>query len=99
MTHPWVTTSPKWHGRRKSRKAPSPAPVCEFLPFLQRYVPVLLGRVLGALVLQHVERLNQLAAGVARTNDGVKVSAFGRDVGVGEALAKLFDLGGAIGVR
>ena len=67
--------------------------------FSQRYVPVLLGRILGAFVLQHLERLNQLAARIARTNHRVEIAALGRDIRIGEAFAELLDLGSAIGIR
>ncbi len=58
---------------------------------------MLLGRVFVALVLQHIERLNQLAPGVARANHRVQLSSFCRYVRIGEAVAKLLDLRGAIG--
>src|SRR6516162_5242584 len=64
----------------------------------QRYVPVFLRRVFVALVFQHIQSLDQLAAGVAGADDGVEVSALGGDVGIGEAVAELLDLGGALGL-
>src|SRR5271157_255186 len=60
---------------------------------------MLLGRVLVALVLQHIERLNQLAARVSGTNYRVEIAALGGNVRIGEAFAELLDLGSAIGIR
>jgi len=52
---------------------------------------VLLGRVLVALGLEHLERVDQALAGLARLDDGVHVAALGRDVGVGELVLELQD--------
>ena len=60
---------------------------------------MLLRRVLVALGLQHLQCLDQLLAGFARLDDGVDIPALGGDVGIGEALAKLFDLLSGVQLR
>ena len=59
---------------------------------LQRYIPMLLRRVFVPLGLQHLQRLDQLLAGLARLNHGIDESAIGGNVGIGEAVAEFFDL-------
>src|SRR6266446_2835344 len=59
---------------------------------LQRYVPMLLKRILIPLSLQHRQRLDQLLASLARLNDGIHESTISRHVGVRQPLAKFFNL-------
>ena len=58
---------------------------------LQRDVPVLSRGVLIALVLEHVERVDEARPGLSRVDDVVHISPCGGDVGVGELLAILLD--------
>ena len=58
---------------------------------LQRYIPMLLRRVLVALGLQHGQRLDQLFARFTGLDDGVHEAAVGDHVGIGKAVAELFD--------
>ncbi len=53
---------------------------------------MLLQRVLIPLGLQHGQRLNQFLAGLAGLDDGIDVASLCRHVGIGKALAKLFNL-------
>ena len=50
---------------------------------LQRYIPMLLSRVLVALGLQHLQRLDQLLARLSRLDDGIKKAAFRSHIGIG----------------
>src|SRR5262249_3366669 len=52
----------------------------------ERNVAMLLGRIGVALVLEHVERGDQLLARVARLDHLVDVAAAGGDVGIGKRL-------------
>ena len=69
-----------------------PAVGLEWETMLKRDVSVLPGRILIALGVEHLQRLNNAAASVARANDRIDITAFSRNVGIGEALAKLLDL-------
>ena len=59
---------------------------------LKRYVSVLTGWIFIALGVEHLERLNDAAASVARANDGIDITAFSRNVRIRKALTKLLDL-------
>src|SRR4051812_34334992 len=57
----------------------------------ERDVAVFLGWVLVALGLEHLERIDELFAGLARLDDGVDVAALGGDIRIGELVLELFD--------
>src|SRR5690606_31358358 len=90
-----------WRGSTSSGRAGRRQPACpsELNPVsrtspalawaLQRNVPVLLRRVRVPLLAQHVERVDQPGARLARIDHIVDVAARGGDVRVGEALAVL----------
>src|SRR3954466_5752566 len=54
---------------------------------LQWDVSVLLGWVLVALGVEHLQRIDQLLAGVARSEDRIYISLFRGDVRIGESVA------------
>ena len=98
--HAHLGRSGFYSGRRKRREgrlalglgvSGSSVPVAR-LPSLERYIPVLLGRVFVPLGFQHLQRLDQLFACLARLDDSIHESAVGGDVGVGEAVAEFLDL-------
>ena len=60
--------------------------------YLQRNIPMLLRRVLVPLGLQHLQRLDQLLARLARLDHGIHESAVGGHVGIRQAVAEFFDL-------
>src|SRR5581483_742075 len=60
--------------------------------YSQRYVPMLLWRVLVALGFAHFERLNQLFGRIAGLDHSVHISTFGCNIWIGEAVAEFFDL-------
>src|SRR5581483_9241490 len=59
---------------------------------LQRYIPVLLRRILVPLGLQHLQRLDQFLPRLPRLNDSIQESPIGRHIRIGKAVAKLFNL-------
>jgi hypothetical protein len=64
----------------------------EFFPTRasQRYIPMLLRRILIALGVEHLQRLDELFAGVARLDGRVQEAALGGDLGIGKVVAELF---------
>src|SRR5450432_1270720 len=71
--------------------AHEPGRVALLLP-LQRYIPMLLRRILIPLPLQHRQRLNQLLPRLPRLDDRVHEPAVRRDIRIREPVAELFDL-------
>src|SRR5947199_4924941 len=59
---------------------------------LQRYVPVLLRRILVPLRPYHLQSLNQFLASLARLDDRIHKSAIRRYIRIRKPLAKFFDL-------
>src|SRR4051812_5604076 len=59
---------------------------------LQRNVSVLLGRVLVTLGVEHLQRINQFFAGLARADDCVHVALFRSDIRIGESVTELVRL-------
>ena len=53
---------------------------------------MLLRRIFVALVLEHLQRVNQFLARLLRTNHSVDVAALGGNVRAGKAVAKFFNL-------
>ena len=53
---------------------------------------MLLRRVLVALGLEHLQRIDQLFARLLRTDHSVNIAAFGGNVRAGKAVAKFFNL-------
>ena len=60
----------------------------------KRNIPVLLGGFLSRLV-SSISRAWMISAGVAGADDAVDIAAFGRNVGIGKAVAELLDFLGA----
>src|ERR1700692_132723 len=79
-------SSRQWSDGRPRPSTTAPATT------LQRDIPVLLSRVLVALVLQHVQRLDELLARLSRLNHRIDKSAIGGHVRIGQAVAEFFDL-------
>src|SRR5437868_15432386 len=57
----------------------------------ERYIPMLLRRVLVAFCVQHFQGVNELLARVTWTNDSIDISPFSGHVRIREAFSKFFD--------
>src|SRR5262245_1557697 len=87
-----------FYGTAKAVPLQKPCPTkhgycCELdRPGLQRNIPVLLRRVLVALAVEHLQRLDQAPPRLARRDHRVYVSSLGSDVRIGKELAEFFNL-------
>src|SRR4051794_16271579 len=77
------------HGHSRGRLCPTIS-LCRTTS--QRNIPMLLGRILVALAVEHFEGVDDAAAGVARLDYGVHVAALGGDVRVREEVAEFVRL-------
>src|ERR1700733_7172228 len=59
---------------------------------LKRNIAMLLRRIFVAFGFEHLQGLDQLLARLAGLDDGVDEAPVGCNIGIGEALAKFFDL-------
>ena len=103
----WQTVSEKYKGTPPQRGAHGSKP-CGMLwrraltggdgspSALERHVAVFLGRIVQALVLRHLQCLDEFRAGLPREDNLIDETLFGSAVGVGEVVLILLDSGGLL---